>query len=940
MQKNLLAFIFIITTAIVSAQKITVKGRVVDSVINKGLAYATVSLVKAQDSMLVTFSRADSLGNFELNGVDKGRYLISSSYVGHIPIWVPVTITAEQSVYHAGDIYMADTSSLRGVNVFAKRPPVEINNDTLEFNTENFKTQPNAVVEDMLKKMPGITIDADGTVKVNGQIVKRVLVNGREFFTGDVKMATKNLNADAVDKVQVFDKKSDQSTFTGVDDGNSEKTINLKLKKDHNNALFGKVTAGAGTDGRYNAQANINKFKGNEQESFIGMANNTNRQGFSLMDVLNFTGELSRGMRNGGGNINIQTNDNGNNNNGLPVTGLGQSQQGVASTAAGGFNYNNTWNKGKTDLSANYTASNVHLLTDMQSNSQYLLPGNSYNRADTSNTINNATQHRFNVILDQKVDSSLSFKLTPSLTIQHSNKTMQEDYISATPASVKLNDGFSNTTSQSDAVNFTTDALLRKRFAKKGRTISADFNFAYNHSTQNGSQLSNNAFYDSTGNSLDSNINQYTSKDAVTRSFGGNVTYTEPIGKRSLLAFSGFYNANTGQSNKQAYNYNSTSGKHDLYDSLLSNDFSSNYTYSGGGISFRGNRKKMSITAGASLQAAVLSTTNNTTMGNIRKPFTDVLPTAVFQYQFSQTKNLRIEYNAYTTQPTVSQLQPVADLSDPLFVTTGNPALQRAYNNSIAVNFFSANPSKRTNLFGFINYTSTANAIVQSDSITAYGAQVTKPVNTSGVQSLFGNLEYGFPLRKLKSRIEIGTSVNLGKSVSFVNGARNDIATSVIGPNVTYSFSKDDVVDIDVTADIRFNTAKYSLQSALNTNYARQDYGINITNYLPWGLSLHNEFNYILNTGRTGGYNTNIPLWNATLAKAFMKNKRGEIKLSVLDMLNRNTGISRSSNLGYIVDEKYNVLQRYFLLSFTYSLNKSGLKSGGGPNIKIKTFNN
>ncbi len=668
------------------------------------------------------------------------------------------------------------------------------------------------------------------------------------------------------------------------------------------------------------------------------MANNTNRQGFSLMDILNFTGELSRGMRNGGGNIRIQTNDNGNNNNGLPVTGLGQNQQGIATTVVGGVNYNNTWNKGQTDLSTNYTASNIHLLTDKESNTQNLLPGNSYNRLDTSHTINNATQHRLNLVLDQKIDSSFSFKLTPSLTWQQSNKTENEMYNSQTPGNVKLNDGYSNTSSNADAFNFTTDMLLRKKFRKKGRTISADLTVTYNHSSLNGSQLSNNTFYNGPGSSIDSNINQMNKRDAITRDFGANITYTEPVGKRSLLAFSGFYNVNTGQSNKQTYSYNNSSGKHDVYDSLLSNDFKSNYTYSGGGISFRSNQKKLSLTAGASLQAAVLNTTDNTTSENIRQPFTDILPNAILQYQVSQTKTIRLEYNTYTTQPSVTQLQPVADISDPLNVSIGNPALRRAYNHSIALNVFAANPSRRTNLFGFVSFTSTANAIVQSDSITSFGTRVSKPVNTNGVDNIFANLEYGFPLRKLKSQIEIGSSVSYGNNVAFVNGVRNNIATTIVGPNLTYNFSKDNKLDLQVTASISINASKYSLQPAFNTNYMKQNYGIDINNYLPFGLSLHNEFNYILNTGRTGGYNTNIPLWNTSLAKAFMKNQRGELKLSVFDMLNMNTGINRSSNQGYIVDEKYNVLQRYFLLSFTYSLNKSGLNTKGGPNIRIRTI--
>jgi len=241
----MLLFVFISFSA--AAQTSTIKGKVFDTTSRKGLAYATISLVKAKDSSLVSFSKADSMGNFTLKSVPLGEYLISTSYVGFIPVWKPVS--ADQPSVDLGDVEMTDVKFADEVVITAKRPPVVINGDTLEFNTENFKTQPNAVVEDMLKKMPGITIDTDGTVRVNGQRVNRVLVNGKEFFTGDPKLATKNLSADAIDKVQVFDKKSDQATFTGVDDGNSEKAINLKLKKDRNNALFGRVTAGAGENG-------------------------------------------------------------------------------------------------------------------------------------------------------------------------------------------------------------------------------------------------------------------------------------------------------------------------------------------------------------------------------------------------------------------------------------------------------------------------------------------------------------------------------------------------------------------------------------------------------------------------------------------------------------------------------------------------------------------
>jgi len=929
---KILFFLLLFSGVSVCAQPIT--GRVIDSVAGKGLAYATVSLVRASDSVLVTFSVADSGGRFRLVGVSEGHFLLSVSYAGFVPAWKPVSGGST-----VGDIGLTPVG-LQTAQVIARRPPVEINNDTLEFNSENFKTQPNAVVEDLLRKMPGVTIESDGTVKVNGQTVRRVMVNGKEFFTGDVKMATKNLNADAVDKVQVFDRKSDQASFTGVDDGNSEKTINLKLKKDKNNALFGKLMAGGGAsssgEGRFDGQANINRFKGDEQLSFIGMGNNTNRQGFSMMDVLNFTGELSRGMKNGGGNVQIQMSD-PSSNNGLPVTGLGQNQQGVATTAAGGLNYNNTWDRGRTNLNANYTMSHVRLLTDKTSTMQNLLPGNIYTTSDSSHTTHSAEQQRLNFILDHQLDSSLSLRLTPAFTWQHSNKNSRSAYASALPDGSVLNNGFNNSQSLPGAFNMTTEALIRKKLAKKGRTLSVDLNVGYNHSTSTGSQVSDNVFYEG-GVASDSALDQYLTRDATTRSIGGNVTYTEPLGRRSLLAFTGFYSSSTGSSNKQSFDADAVTGKHDRFNSLLSNDFSSDYEYSGGGVSFRSNQHKLTMTAGANLQAATLRAMNNSGGRTIRQSFTDVLPTVLLQYAFGTTKNLRFNYFTNTVQPSVTQLQPVADLSDPLNIRTGNPDLRRTYNHQLSLTYFAANPGKQTNLVAMVSYSAAANSIVESDSVSSVGTRVITPVNADGVRNLIGDLNLGFPLRKIHSRVELGSFFSYSANVSLLNGLRNEIHSTTIGPRFSFDYIQESKIDVELTASVSLYSGTYSLQPALNTHYMRQNYGVNATGYLPWRISVHSEFNAIFNTGRSDGYNTTIPLWNASIAKSFLKNDRGEVKFSVMDMLNRNTGITRSVNQGNILDEQYNVLRRYFLVSFTYSLNKSGLRSKGGPVIRMRTL--
>lgn len=935
---RLLALFFLISflPSIAGAQKAvgSLKGVVFDTSSKKGLAYATISVVNAKDSTLVSFARADSSGQFHLNNLDKGKYLLSASYVGYLPVWKNIDVK-EGKEQDLGHIDMTDLVNAGNVTVNARRAPVTINGDTVEFNTENFKTQPNAVAEDLLKKLPGVTVDNDGTVRVNGQKVNRVLVNGKEFFTGDPRMATKNLDADAIDKVQVFDKKSDRAEFTGVDDGQSEKAINLKLKKDRNNALFGKVTAGAGTDKRYDGQTNINKFNGEQQLSLIGMANNVNRQGFSLSDVLNFTGELSRGMRNGGG-ISIRTGG-GDDGNGLPVTGMGQNQQGVATTVAGGLNYNDKWNK-KTDVNMSGMGSNINLLTDRTTNRQNLVQGNEFNYVSNSSNARNTRQQRVNMSIDSKIDTFNSIKFTPQFTTQQTDARSISNYVSQDNKGVKLNEGATDSKTYSDAFNFSGNALYRKRFAKKGRTLSSTVSLAYNESKQNGGLFTSNTFYAAGVSLKDSLTNQKNTRDAITRSFGGNLVYTEPVGKKSLLEFSGFYNTSVGDSKRRTYDYNGVSGKYDQQNDLLSNDFKSDYTYTGGSINFRSNQKKFNYTVGSSLQGATLVSTNNTTGNVIRQSFTDALPNASLQYRLNSTRTASINYSTSTTQPTTTQLQPVSDVSDPLNTYTGNPNLKRSYAQSLSLNYFSTNIYSQRNFFAFLSATKTDNAIVNADIIQANGSRVTTPVNTNGSYVMFASVNAGFPLKKIKSRMDVGIGSNLVHNVGFVNGAKNEIENTSISPNLSYNFSLDNKIDITASGRLNISKIAYSLQPVLNSNYLQQVYGLEMTNYLPWGMVINNNFNYTVNTGRADGYNTKVPFWNASLAKGFLKNKRAEVKFSVFDLLNQNVGVGpRNANQNYVEDTRYNVLQRYFLLSFTFSLNKAG-NNANGPRIMMRTI--
>ncbi len=922
--------LLMLTAATVTAQKkgFSVKGQLTDTLQKQRVADATVSLINAKDSSLVAFTRTDSLGNFSFNQLKPAKYRLSASQVNFHPKWKSFEVTNDLDL---GTIYMKDRSMMEEVTVAAQRPPVVVNGDTLEFNAEAFKTKPNAVVEDMLKKMPGVEVDKDGTIRVNGKRISRVLVNGKDFFNGDPKMATRNLSADAIDKVQVFDKQSDQSEFTGIDDGNKTPTINLKLKKDKKNAAFGKATMAAGTKDRYDGQFNINKFNGDQQLSAIGMANNTNRQGFSIMDMLNFSGQARKMMSGGGARIVINT---GNDDEfGLPVSGI-NNNQGITQTIAGGLNYNDTWKK-RTEVNASYFYNNLTLDNTRNTNRRNILPGNNFTYLQNSSSNNKTSSNRFNFGVDHKIDSFNSIKLSSVFGYQKGKGRKTNDYESFVPNDKMLNNGFSNTSNSTEGYTTNSELLYRHKFKKKGRTFSATGSMQYNDSRANGKQNAINNFFSNGVINQRDTLDQVTKLNSVTQSYAVNASYTEPLSKRSLLEFRGFYNTNKGELDRKTFDYNKASGNHDKMNSVLSNAFESNYDYMGAGISMRAQQKKYGYSIGTNLQYAQLNSHLKDSAFSIRQNFTNLLPIANFNYNFTRMKTFRLDYSTSTTQPTARQLQPVQDISDPLNIISGNPSLKQSYAHNASLQFFNASPAQQKNLFVFLNYSATQNAIVNSDVINSSGARSSMPVNASGVYNINGNIDQGFRMKKINTRFGIGINANYNHSVNFINGDKNKTGTLSLSPRVSANYSYKEMLDIEAVARFSFNKANYSLQPLLNNNYQRQVYELNATLNLPAGFTLNNEFTYSAFTGRSDGYNTRIALWNAAVSKQVLKNKKGEIKFSAFDLLNQNIGVDRNGDANYVEDVQYKTLQRFFTLGFTYSLQKA---SSGGPRAVIRTF--
>ena len=915
----------------------TVKAVAFDTLSKQPVASATVTVLEKKDSSLVSFTLTDNLGKFELKGIPNGEYRLLITHVNYHNSNTNFTIAENNKNADLGNIIMNDVAKvLAEVIARNEAPPITVIDDTIQYNAGSFKTPPNANVEQLLKKLPGLKVEKDGTIKAQGEKVNRVLVDGKEFFGNDPKVATKNLPADAIDKVQVYDKQSDQAQLTGFEDGNYEKTINLKLKKDKKKGLFGKINAGGGNKERYEGKFNVNSFKGARQFSAIGMGNNTNAEGFTFMDILNFTGEMSKMQANGGNvNINISGDQaaamgmNGNNNSGI-------------NTAWGsGLNYNNIIGT-KLDFQSNYFYNRYNPNTESHIQRQYFLPDSSYfyNQNSFADNLNNS--HRLNMNMLYQIDSFNSIRITPSFSYQKTKNRSESDYQTLSQNNMLTNEGFSNNIANSEGYNFRNDIIYRKKFRKRGRTFSLSLQTNLNGSTGDGSLSSVNSFYTPTGTLIRKDtLDQLNTTEGDLRSYNARAVYTEPLWKRSLIEFSLGKSNNKSTADKTTYDYNKLNAKFDKLNTQLSNDFENTYSYSNAGIRLRTQKRKYNYAIGLTLQQSDLEGkifipgNGGTKDSVISKSFSNLLPNARFQFNFTKFKSLSINYNTSTNQPTITQLQPVPDNSNPLNIREGNPDLKPEYNHTIMGHLNLVSPYKSKNLFMFFNMQATQNKIVNYDTVNQLGIKRTKPVNVNAVYNLNSEISYSMPVRFLKGTLEVSSGVGYFKGKQFINTVPNTIKTLSLGPNIRLDMTPDDKLNIGLGAGISYNNTNYSLQSALNTSYLSQDYNVSVDLELPARYFFSTDFTYTINSQRAAGFNTKVPLWNAGISKQMLKYNRGELKLRAIDLLNRNIGITRSTNQNYIEDSRVKTLRQFFLLSFTYSLSKTGLNNAGGGGMRV-----
>jgi hypothetical protein len=948
----------------------TVKGILTDETEKSPLAGATVKLYNRPDSIhtdssLVSTTISNKDGAFTFQNITPKKYYrlaVESVGLGNFQMTVYVK---DSTMNDVGSIPISKTSKiLSEVTIISNAPPVKQKVDTLEYSASQFKVNPDANVEDLIKKMPGVTVDKQGTVTAQGEQVRKVTVDGKDFFGDDATAALRNLPAEIIEKIQVFDKLSDQAAFTGFDDGSSQKAINVVTKANMRNGQFGRMYAGYGTDDRYSAGGNVSFFKNDRRLSIVGLANNINQQNFASQDLLGVTSSGGGGNRGGGGNFgggggNRGGGGGGNFGGGRGGQGGGNfgggggqqnflvgQQNGISKTNAIGLNYSNTFGK-KVTLSGSYLYNNTKNNNYQLTNSETKINADtSIFYKDTSLSGSNNYNNRINLRLEYRIDSSNSLTISPSLSFQKnnsvSNTTASQAYDASFTPGQLLNQSANSYITATSGYNFNNTIFYRHSFPKRGRTISAGINMSANRRLGDTYSTSNFKFFKS-GVSTDSSSNQFT--DNLTNGYGlsANLSYTEPMGKKGQLQFNYNPSYSKNKADQKTYQYDNIGKNYTIFDSRLSNKFDNTYTTHNGGVTYREGDRDNQFSVGLNVQSSNLQSDQVfPKMLSVNKTFTNLLPNLQLRRKLSAKSSINVFFRTNVNAPSVTQLQNVENVTNPLRYSTGNPDLKQQYQGSLVTRYTYTNTLKGQSFFANVflqqtrDYISNASFInFNKDSILPSGTKLnkgvylSKPVNLDGYWNIRSFLTYGSPVKFIKSNINL----NAGVSYSKLPGLTNNVKITTDN----YSYTGGAVISSNVSQyvdfNISYNTNYNVIKQQPDNNYRTQSIGIQFNLLSKKGLFFQNDLNSQSYVYKSATPDVHFLLWNMAAGMKFLKDQKGELKLSVFDLLKQNKSISRTVTETYVEDVQSQVLTQYFLLTFTYKLKNFGTAAA-------RSFNN
>lgn len=905
-------FIGVIFSSFGQSSRWSITGTIHDEKSN-GLPSATITLLDPKDSTLVTFGVSNTTGGFEIKNLRDEALLMQVSFVGFETFHQQINKPHEGNLFSLGIIRLKESTADLDEFTIEAIAPVTIKKDTVEFHADAFKTNPNANVEDLLKRLPGVEIDSDGNIKAQGETVRRILVDGKEFFGTDPKLATKNLLAEAIEKVQILDRRSDQSQFTGIDDGQREKTINLQLKESHKKGYFGTLNGGLGTDNRYGLRGNVNRFTDKQQLSFLGMSNNTNEQGFSIEDYINFSGGAQNFMSGGGGQVRVVIGGAGNQGS-IPLNN-GQRVNGIMNSHAFGTNLNRDFNK-NTQMKSSYFFSMIDHQINQNTDRLNFFPSGDFNFNEGSKQDNLNANHRLNLIVDHKIDTLNSFRSTTSANFTQSDRVSNSITSTTDLEGNQLNRGERTNVNAGDSYQMNTEFLFRHRFLKPGRTWSANLNFGFNQSDYEGSLYAENEFF---GNNPELEIiRQQNTQFNSSFNYGANISYTEPLGGRKYLELVYNFRQNHNSVDRQVFDWE---GESLVFNEQLSNRFNSLYTFHRPGANISYNAGKYNFVAGMALQATRLNGELLLFDELIHTRFENLLPSMRFNYSFSNTKNLGFNYMTSVTEPTIEQLQPVINNADPLNIYVGNPELRPAFLHNWGINYNSFDIGRFISLFANANINYTQNAIVNSQSIDERQVRTIIPVNVKDNIRANGNINFGFPIKPLNSRFNFGPNLMYSQGLNLMNNVEDVIKISNLGGNVRYDFNWKEYVNIGLSANLSRQRTAYDFNPQQNQLFFNQNYNSELNVNFLKKYMIGGNFNYLVYRSETTDFNETIPLLNLYISRFILKNNLGEIRLSGQNLLDQNVGVSQRADVNFIEQTVTNNLGRFIMLTFTYKLN-------------------
>lgn len=933
----LLAILCLLSTALYAQSppgltRFTLQGRAIDTS-SVPLPSSTVMLLSAKDSSLVNFTRTGDNGAFAFKNLKVGTYVLKVSFVGMIP-YNQVIKPATEAVVDLGALKLKPiTRELMEVVVRTAKAPLTIKGDTIEYNASSFKVPPGSTVEDLLRKLPGVQIDQDGNIRAQGQEVKKVTVDGKSFFGNDPKLATKNLQAEAITKVQVFDDKTEQAKLTGINDGKKEKTVNLELKEEFKKGGFGKVTAGAGpasnnVSTRFDGKGIYNKFDSKQQFSAILLGNNTNQQGLSFNDYQDFRGSNAFNVNDNadfgfsGANRYIYFGDD---QESLTVPVGGGEGRGFSKNTAGGLNYN--YDTKKTKLSTSYYFNQTRVdLNALRENKRYLPGEQSLRTTDTSNQSNLNTNHRVSFRFEKQLDSMQTLVVISNARIGSGNsnlQSLQRVFLNTGAGSdVPTTNSQSLNNTSANQFSIASTLLYRLKLKKKGRNLAVSGTFQNN--TNDGDLLlkARNEFYQATSvNDMLRVLNQDQGTNSRSNQYKANLLYVEPIGKK--YTWETFYNFSlrNDEVDRDVVNLDDSRRQIDS----LSLYYKNNYLFNRLGSSLRYSFKGLNISAGVAGQQFHLdgkfARDQGQPLQSIQRTYTTVIPNVALNYSLKNNRSLYAGYDVGVQIPSSRDLQPVTTNSNPLFVSRGNPNLLPQLNHNLSAYFNYFNPGSFTNLWASVYTTYYVNQIVYSQIVDPQTNIVTTmPENLTGGRNLGTYMGFGFPLKKTKATLNLNTQLNFGHNLTRINSVLNETDNQNYSLGGQLALTPKDWIAFYGNVNFGITDTRYSINTAQNQVIYNNTFRGDLNLQLPGSFFINTSLNYRVYKNEKLNFNQQIPILNMAVYHILGKAKKAEIRLSAVDLLNRNVVVSQYAGQNYTSTERIQSLARYFLLSITYNM--------------------